>query len=215
MTVVTNQSTSETTAGDILIKARRTARLKRSDAAERLRLDAALLKAFDEWNFESVDLRELNEPAYISLRRYARLLGVAPAGLERQLPAELRPKATARRHTRRFLFISRVGYLTVAGAVVLAFLGFLTWRTIRANAIPELTITSPEQNAIVEVSRINITGHTNEGAQVFINGQTVPVETNGEFSGSVILQSGPNRIEIRAINSFAREHTIERVVVRQ
>ena len=195
-----------------LLAARRKKRLKRADLAKQLHVDQALLKAFDEWNFQ--DLPETQEPVYVTLRRYARLLGVTPSELERELPSE-HQSSPASMKTRRLFFISRLGYVTIVAAVVLAFLGFLGWRTLRANAVPELKVTYPESGAIVQESRIDITGMASEGAQVFVNGVTVPVETNGEFRGSVILQPGPNKVEVTAINRLARQKTVERTIIRQ
>ena len=205
--------TKTTSKPSPFVAARRKKRLKRTELAQRLHIDVKVLKSFDEWSFE--DLPELNEPLYVLLRRYARVLEISPSAWERQLPPEYQQNAKPFKSPRSLFFLSRAGYVTGVIIVVIAFMGFLGWRTIRANAIPELTVFSPEQNAIVEESRFEITGTTNEGAQVFINGVTVPVETDGTFTGSAILQTGPNTIEIRAINSFAREKTIERVVIRE
>ena len=183
------------------------------EAADRLKVDQAVLKAIDDWSFEN--LPELGEPLYITLRRYSRILGLGPAKYESQLPQEHQQAATEFTKRKGIFFVSRAGYLAALGLIVAVFMGFIGWRTIRANAIPELVIYSPDAGAVLDLSQAQITGRTSEGAQVFINGNSVPVETNGEFTGKVILAPGPNTVEIRAINSFARENVQERVIVRR
>ncbi|MDX1765343.1 MAG: helix-turn-helix domain-containing protein [Candidatus Saccharimonadales bacterium] len=202
----------KTTPTSDLLKARRKLKIKRQEAAERLNLPPELLKAFDDWSFE--DLPELHEPLHVSLRRYARLLDVPSSGLVSKLPPEHQKSTTQFTKRKGLFFMSRAGYLVVLGLIVAVFLGFIGWRAIRANAIPELTIINPEPNAVLDISRVEINGRTSEGAQVFINGNSVPVETNGEFSGQVILAPGPNNVEVRAINSFARENIQNRTFIR-
>lgn len=212
MTKKTSQNASNSNPGAQLVKTRRKMRLKRVEAAQRLHVPQEIVKALDEWDFSQ--LEDTKEPVYVTLRKYASLVGMSGNALERQLPQELQAHHTTRA-PRRLFFLSRASYIVIVSCIVAVFLGFLGWRTLRANAIPELTIEYPAQNAIVTDSRLEIRGNTNEGAQVFINGVTIPVETDGSFAGSVIIQEGPNVVEIRAINRFARENSTERVVIRE
>jgi hypothetical protein len=63
---------------------------------------------------------------------------------------------------------------------------------------PVVTILSPQEGTVTSMGVVSITGRTEAGSLVTINGSSVPVQTNGDFGGSVTLTEGANAIQIIA-----------------
>ena len=63
---------------------------------------------------------------------------------------------------------------------------------------PLVTILSPQEGAVTSAGALPITGRTEAGASVSINGTSVAVQPSGEFGGSVPLSEGANAIQIIA-----------------
>jgi hypothetical protein len=71
--------------------------------------------------------------------------------------------------------------------------------TFKVDATPPVvTILSPLEGAVTSTGALSITGRTEAGASVSINGASVAVQPSGEFSGSVTLSEGANAIQIVA-----------------
>ena len=68
-----------------------------------------------------------------------------------------------------------------------------------------LEITKPADEAVVDVSRIIVSGNTLTDTVVSINGIIVDVDYQGTFTGEVYLDAGPNVIEVVASDFFGNE----------
>ena len=74
-------------------------------------------------------------------------------------------------------------------------------RLVTSLALPFLLlITEPENNSVVDVSRLPLSGRTGPNAIVSINGRSVPVDRFGYFSTTMLLVQGPNVIDVVATN---------------
>jgi hypothetical protein len=86
--------------------------------------------------------------------------------------------------------------------------------TILDTQPPEIEIIEPENGSVFE-SRTNqsvtIKGTTDEGGDVrlYINGRVVFPNDNGEFSHTLMLEEGENKIEIRAEDKAGNESVLE------
>ena len=72
-----------------------------------------------------------------------------------------------------------------------------------ATTTPEplfLVVTEPQADSVVNSSPISVAGSTTPDAVVSINGEAVEVDIDGAFSAQVILEEGPNSIEVVASN---------------
>lgn len=72
-----------------------------------------------------------------------------------------------------------------------------------ANAI-KLNITGPKDESVVRDSPVVVTGSTEPGADVMINGLSIAVE-DGHFSAMVELEPGPNMIDVLARSSAGKQ----------
>jgi len=68
-----------------------------------------------------------------------------------------------------------------------------------------LEITEPADEAVVDVSRIIVSGNTLADTVVSINGIIVDVDYQGTFTGEVNLDAGPNVIEVVASDFYGNE----------
>jgi len=68
-----------------------------------------------------------------------------------------------------------------------------------------LEITEPADEAVVDVSRITVSGSTLADAVVSINGIIADVDYQGIFTGEVNLDAGPNVIEVVTSDFYGNE----------
>ncbi len=68
-----------------------------------------------------------------------------------------------------------------------------------------LEILEPQDEAIVNVSRIAVSGKTEADAVVSINGRIADVDYKGMFTGEVNLDAGPNVIVVVASDFYGNE----------
>ena len=76
-----------------------------------------------------------------------------------------------------------------------------TSRWVTSLALPFLLlITEPENQSVVDSSRLPLSGRTSSDAIVSINGRSVPVDRFGYFSTTMLLVEGINFIDVVATN---------------
>ena len=71
-----------------------------------------------------------------------------------------------------------------------------------------LEILEPQDEAIVNVSRIAVSGKTEADAVVSINGIIADVDYQGMFTAEVNLDAGPNVIEVVASDFYGNEQSV-------
>lgn len=81
------------------------------------------------------------------------------------------------------------------------------------NSNPKLEITSPKDGDTVKDSPVSISGRTDSDVTVTINERLAIVRSDGNFTGSLSLSNGDNKIKIvvtdRAGNQTAKEITVK------
>lgn len=79
-----------------------------------------------------------------------------------------------------------------------------------------LTVSSPEDNALVFDPTILIQGKTSPGSTIIISGQTedlpLPVGDNGNFSTTIKLQNGVNRLTIASFDAAGNTKSETRTI---
>ncbi len=61
-----------------------------------------------------------------------------------------------------------------------------------------LTVTQPADDSIISTDKVEVRGRTSPDAVVSINGELVEVDEEGNFTMMVVLEEGPNIIEVIA-----------------
>lgn len=183
--------------------------------AQDLRIKREYLEALEQGRYNN-----LPSPVYIKnyLQRYAKRLGVSWEAIEERYQQEISvyhqpelplrdegvlPDAAKRKkrsvnttaHERPLVIGQWVAVGAIAIAVLMVVVYFL-WGIARLSSPPELVIESPAADVIVTERSIQVVGQTAPESVVQINGQSVPLETDGRFTEEVFLHEGLNEIII-------------------
>ncbi len=94
--------------------------------------------------------------------------------------------------------------LAVGVAFVVMTVSYIVWQVWSINRAPSLKIESPENFSIIAGAAVEITGLTEPGMSVAINGQNVFVDSEGRFKTQLGLAPGPKEISVVAKNRFGK-----------
>ena len=206
-----------TSLGEILTQARLTSRLDIRALSTATRVQEKYLRAF-----EAGDYRALPELVYqrFFLRTIADVLGLDGTALLERHEFELAQAVGAQHaHQRIPRYVSRLAFLVaprllsaigVGCAVLVALVGL--GLEIRHIVIPPpLTLENPVDGALLKDPTVAVTGKTEQGVAVRVNGELVYLNPDGSFVEPVHLHHGLNVIKISA----RKTHSDERVVYRR
>lgn len=84
---------------------------------------------------------------------------------------------------------------------------------VKQERSPNLTITSPDTPEVNSAS-ITLSGETDVGASVTVNGVPVSVDPNGSFSTKLSLEFGPNDVSVIATSPSGKTITIDMIITR-
>ncbi|MFA4880180.1 MAG: RodZ domain-containing protein [Candidatus Doudnabacteria bacterium] len=221
MTSFSSKKIQGETFGEILKKKRKSMGYTLKQVSHRLKINFGYLKAL-----EAESLQGLPPPVYVRgfLKHYARFLGLPEETIlryyrtERNILDNLHPEANLVYQSK----IKRVSLLNISPkAVKLGFIAlgivmffiYLGWELSGFSAPPSLKIISPQENEKVTTDSVVVAGESEKEAEVFINGQPVFVDQEGNFREQIILNAGVNPIEILARNKIGRERRVARNVL--
>lgn len=173
--------------------------------AIRLAAATSQVKYLDQWQLAKLPSARVRE----LVRSYALLLGLNPADFQSFLPSEEHKTP----QIRSIVTLSRTSTSLLTLLVLVAVAGFLGWRVWLAVAVPELTLQEPQQGQVLQQPLVDVSGHSAESAQVFVNGVNILKEPNGHFQTEVVLSAGPNTISVVAVNRFGRQAEASRTVI--
>ena len=202
---------SATTLGQLLQAARIAKNASLTDAELATNIASKYLVALEESRYH-----ELPADVYGIgfVKRYSRWLELDTTACLKQYRTEQDVAAMANpRHTaaiaklvrprqpllkpRLWVTPERFVALTVATLTLLV-VGYLWFQVKSFAAAPNLNVASNVDNSVVHVDTLTLAGSTDAEAKLAINGQAVPVGTDGRFSATLRLVDGMNTIELRA-----------------
>ena len=76
-----------------------------------------------------------------------------------------------------------------------------------------LEVTEPQDETVVNVSPVRVSGSTSPEAQVSVNGELIDVDGQGNFAAMVELEEGPNVIEVIATDYEGNEESCVLAVI--
>ena len=97
--------------------------------------------------------------------------------------------------------------------VVLAIISYLGLHLQGLLSPPPLTLTTPADGLITSNRTLEINGETAPGAQVKINGSSLPIPQTGKFSHTLVLTRGINTIAVSARKRYSKPAVIKRQVL--
>ena len=213
--------TTDEPLGGQLKSVRRTARLSLEQVAAGTKINKKYIKALEEGKYD-----ELPAEVYARgfLENYAKFLGFPVDEVLLQYKRERgitgRVKATLALPTDKLsrpqLNITPRTLWAAAGFVVLFIVvSYLVTQISGFAAPPKLEVTKPVANATVNEESVDVEGRTDSGAQLAINDQPVPTDSDGYFREKVRLPSGTSSLRVTARNKTGRLHTITRSIIVQ
>lgn len=96
--------------------------------------------------------------------------------------------------------------------IVLIFFTYLWFQYRSLVSAPNLTLSQPQDQLVVDNPEVVVDGRTDPEARVMVNNQSVGVNDKGEFNQGVRLSSEVNKITITAISKFGQKVEVERTV---
>ncbi|MCX6763408.1 MAG: DUF4115 domain-containing protein [Candidatus Moranbacteria bacterium] len=213
----TKKSVGTLTLGEKLKKIRGERRISLMEVSRHTRIPVKYLELLDEGAYD-----RLPADVYVKgfLRSYADFMGMnekvliklyeKERGIQTNLDKDkvnkneiwekIKPiKISSFVITPRFLAIG-TAILILAGGI------FYLYREVGSfSTAPRLVIISPENEMEASGNSAVVEGVTDADAQVFINGQPILVNDEGNFRENVTLQAGENVIAIEAKNRFGKE----------
>lgn len=92
--------------------------------------------------------------------------------------------------------------------VVISLFVYLAFQINGFAAAPELMISSPDNNSILDKENIEVKGTTSQQAEVYVNEQKIQVAGDGTFVTDYKLLSGINVIQVKSVNKANKEKSI-------
>lgn len=89
-----------------------------------------------------------------------------------------------------------------------------TFIVIYDNEDPKLNISEPEDNKKIQGGdkKVTISGNTELGAKIFINGSQIIIDKDGNFKSEQMINEGDNNFTISAIDTAENKTEIQRKV---
>ncbi len=86
---------------------------------------------------------------------------------------------------------------------------------ITPSPTPEffLTVTQPADNSIIDADKVEVMGCTSPRAVVSVNGELAEVDEEGNFTMMVVLEEGPNIIEVIASDLEGNQESCVLVII--
>lgn len=106
---------------------------------------------------------------------------------------------------RKFFVTSRTLIVSLVILAILGVFGYIIFEVNSFTSAPNLEISSPSTESIINQDKIEIVGKTDQGATLQINDQTIFIDDNGNFKEEVKLQPGLNNIEIKATDRVKKQ----------
>lgn len=202
------------TISEFLSSARKAKRISQNRAARDLNIKKEILESLETANWQ-----DLPEPPIVRgfIKNYADYLGAdskhALALYRREFDEKnYTKKITVFEKPKKFVLTpTKIVNIFFAGAIII----FIIYIAVQYSSIlssPKLHISSPTDDYTTQVATIVISGQTEAGATVSVDGQFIPVDKDGNFSYQITLDEGQNIFEIIAAKRLSPKTKITRVV---
>lgn len=90
---------------------------------------------------------------------------------------------------------------------------YIVWQARPLFISPRLIVSNPSKDITIDAVFINLTGETEEGVSLTINGQETYTDENNYFQEEIGLKQGLNIISIKANSRFNKTSEVVRRVI--
>lgn len=215
MTAKSSKAKAAATVGETL-KSRRSARhlsLKQAELATRIR--GKYLVAI-----EADDYLTLPHDIYSRgfVQSYADYLGLDGTAIAQEYTTErgqqeLQLRRASRLSRPRFVLTPRLLTLVGGSIAALAIAAYLVWQFSALTAPPKLIVTNPARDQVLYGSLITVSGHVDDGANVFVNSSPILVDGSGNFTDAIALQDGVNNLRVSATSALGKTTVVTRNIL--
>ncbi len=203
--------------GEELRMARKNKNININEASRRLNIRKEYLLALEADDFDALPSGLYGKNF---LKRYAIFLGLSQSeinrllvGAEKTTTNSVNPFSQKIIDKKKFIIFPRIARnITLSLAVVACFL-YLIFYFNNLFSLPNLEVSQPDRNILVQESSILVIGQSEAEAEVKINGELVLMDENGQFSKLISLKKGVNPLEISSKKKYSRENLIIRQVL--
>lgn len=126
---------------------------------------------------------------------------------------ELQLRRASRLSRPRLVLTPRLLTLVGGSIAAIAIAGYLAVQFSALTAPPHLEVANPARDQVLYGSLITVSGHVDEGANVFVNSSPILVDGSGNFTDAIALQDGVNNIHVSATNALGKTTTVTRNIL--
>jgi cytoskeletal protein RodZ len=169
-------------------------------------------------NLEAGDFKPLPADIYVIgfLHQLAQLYAVSPGELinqykkERNIQKQMSKQSQLfasgwyKKYFGKLIITPKILSVILGLAFIILTLGYIIWQLWSINKTPSLVVSEPQNNAVISGSATNVSGQTDPGTDVSVNGQSIFVDSKGGFKTQAALSPGPEEITITASNRFGK-----------
>ncbi len=168
---------------------------------------------------ESGDWSSLPEPTFVKgfIRNYSQYLGLDPSFLSavyrREYDEAKYPKKPSIFEQKKRLMLTPNKLVNAVFILAtLVFVGYLTIQYLSILSAPKLEVFAPSDDLTTNVPYVIVSGKTEKETTVAINGEFVPIDSEGNFSYQVKLDDGKNIIEVTASKRLSPKSKVIKIV---
>lgn len=152
------------------------------------------------------------------VKSYADYLGLDGTAIAKEYSAasgqqELQLRRASSLVRPRLVLTPRLLTLVGGSIAALAIGSYLIIQFSALTAPPHLSVANPSRDQVLYGSLITVSGHVDEGANVFVNSSPILVDGSGNFTDAIALQDGVNNINVSATNALGKTTTVTRNIL--
>lgn len=206
------------TAGELLKEARLKKNYTRAGLGAESHIKASFIQAIERGDWE-----DLPEFAVVTgfVKSLSHFLDVderlVVSTLRRDYPPELSAPASgkmrsAKEISKKFYWRPRLTFIVGVGVVLIIVLAYLGFQYRKFNLPPSLVLNSPTQNEVLHNYTLEVSGRTDSDATVAVDGQSVIVDSNGNFTATVDVAKNTTMIKIIATSRSGKQTIVWRTI---
>ena len=200
------------TVGECLKRKREELGISIKDLGDKLKIKTSYLEDLEENNYE-----KLPPDVYVKgfIKSYSELVGFNPEKMielfkkEKEIENKVESRNKKEKKYEKKFALKK--YITITPKIITVFLsllilsiiGYYFWHQLSSfNSEPYLFVSSPFADEVTNDSETIVSGETEIGIILKINGEDVFVDEEGYFKENIMLQPGKNVLIIEAVNRF-------------
>lgn len=198
-----------------LKEAREKSGLSLDFVCKKMKMSKKWVEALEECRFDDIPFADIYRKNLI--RNYCKTLGLpAQQYLDQYESEEIAPDETQtsnyeQKYSKQRIInvpsIVKTGIVAFVALLILGYIGFEVRNILRP---PKLFLTTPIEGDIVYSSPVQVKGFTEKEARVFLNGQEIQTDIEGNFFHEVDLKEGLNTIIVGAEKKHGKSNSLTR-----